>query len=704
MSICPSQQRRALVVDDDQATRLPAVGILKKLGVEATEARSGEHALQLFAEHPAQLVLLDVEMPGINGFETCQTLRSHPSGAHIPIVMMTSHDDVASVKRAFEVGATDFVMKPINWIILEQRIGYVLRAGDNARLLLEKSAGLDLAQQIASLGSFVWDTDAGTVSGSAEFRKLYSLSENASPVPIADLLDRVHERDRTQVEAALTRAAQCTTPISLDHRLSRDRTTERTYRLEVRPRSTLPGDLHLLDGISQDISRQRQAEEKIRRLAFHDSLTGVGNLASFHDKLKDSLERARRDSSIAGLMFLDLDRFKRINDTYGHRAGDLALQQVAHRLQRATRSSDFLARASEGKPLGDVSRMGGDEFTVILPTIRSAGDAQLIANRLITEIGRPIDIEAGKVQVGVSIGIAIFPDDGVDTDTLLRAADAAMYHAKDVSGDAFRYYDDSMNSDAAERMRIESRLRVAIPKGAIEIHYQPILSLRTGSIIGVEALARWFDDELGFVAPGRFIPVAEECGLIDLLSEQVLQKSCSALAHWDSLGVDPLTMSINLSPRQLVDRDLAPRIEKALAEHRLAPDRLQLEITESAIVRDEKAVKRTLASLHELGVHIALDDFGTGYSSLIHLKELPVDVIKIDRSFVSSATEDANSAALTRAVVAMGKALGLQTIAEGVETEAQRDFLVDCACDSEQGFRFSPAVPADQLLEFLGGF
>ncbi len=695
--------RTALVVDDDRSTRLPACAVLSRLGVEAREAGSGEQALDILAIDEIDLILLDVEMPGMDGFETCLAIRNLARGAHVPIVMLTSHDEIESVRRAFEVGATDFVMKPVNWLVLEQRLGYVLRASDTARELHAKQAALDLAQDMARLGSFSWDPSSGFVTGSANFLRLYHFPQTAEGIEIEDVFERILDRDRSAVLTAFESCLAKREPISVDHRLALSGSSPRTMHIEAHALDDGDSDSLRVEGIAQDITERKEHEEQIRYLAFHDPLTGVGNLRAFRDKLSETLVLARRRDAIVALLFVDLDRFKRINDTYGHRAGDEVLREIARRLSSAVRESDVVGRLDEPTDANRISRLGGDEFTILLTELRDARDAGLVARRILAALAEPIDIDVTRVHVGASIGISIFPFDAKDEEALRRAADAAMYHAKALDDGSFQYYDESMNGDSARRMMLESRMRVALPAGQVTVHYQPKLSLQTHEITGVEALARWFDPDDGFVPPDQFIPVAEECGLITSLTELVLDKACRDVKSWHDKGLGAISLAVNLSPCQLSDADLPELIDRALERSGLDPCFLEVEITESALIRDDRTTEQILSRLAERGIRIALDDFGTGYSSLTYLKRFPVNTVKIDRSFVKDLELDASSAALARAIVLMGHALDLTTIAEGVETEAQRRMLADLCCDEEQGYRFSPPIPADQLETMLAG-
>ena len=414
-----------------------------------------------------------------------------------------------------------------------------------------------------------------------------------------------------------------------------------------------------------------------------------------------AIAQARRRTSRLGVLFLDLDHFKRINDTLGHSVGDELLRQVADRLVRTLRDSDLISRVGEDESESTVSRLGGDEFTVLLAELRDPRDLAAVASRLLAALRRPFEVRSHELVIGASIGIASWPADGDTLDALLSNADSAMYHAKANGRNGYQFYDQSMNAAAMRRLNIEARLRRALEHDELELHYQPRIELATGRITGFEALARWTDAELGVVPPGDFIPIAEQTGLIDPLGDWVMRKVCQQVCEWEqAVGALDLRVSLNVSARQF-GPELSRKVGQILAETGVNPIYLELEITESAILRDEAGVIQTLRELRWMGLSIALDDFGTGYSSLSYLRRLPVDTLKIDQSFVKSIAHSTEDAALTRSIVAMGKALGLRVVAEGVESATQRALLTEWSCDEIQGFLICRAEPPEQALARL---
>lgn len=428
-----------------------------------------------------------------------------------------------------------------------------------------------------------------------------------------------------------------------------------------------------------ELERARKLEHYV---ATHDMLTDLPNRQLFHDRLDEALANARRTRSRVALLFLDLDRFKLTNDTLGHAAGDRLLQSVAERLAQCIRTSDTVAR------------LGGDEFTAILPGIQRSQDVARVANKILDALARPFVLDGIELYITTSIGISMFPTDGVDSETLLKNADIAMYRAKANGRNNFQFYTPAMNEKALERMELEYSLRQAADREEFVLHYQPQVDVTTGRIVGMEALLRWKHPTLGMLMPSEFIPLAEETGLIVPIGEWVLRTACAQGREWLDQGLPEVGIAVNFSARQFQRQNPVKTVTRVLSETGLPPDLLELELTESAVMRDAEAASATLRQLKQLGIHLSLDDFGTGYSSLSHLKRFPLEKLKIDKLFIGSLTVDPNDRAITSAIIAMAHSLQLEPIAEGVETLAQLDALRNLKCEKMQGFLFSGAVTA----------
>jgi len=440
----------------------------------------------------------------------------------------------------------------------------------------------------------------------------------------------------------------------------------------------------------QKVTEERvQHAQKVEYLAFHDSLTDLPNRAYFSRLLTQSMLEARRYDRHFALLFLDLDRFKHINDSLGHDAGDELLQEIARRLTGGVRESDVVAR------------LGGDEFVVLLPNVSDPLLVNPVAEKILAACAKPFTLVGQEFRVTVSIGITLFPRDGDDEQTLMKNADMAMYHAKELGKNNFQFFSESLSDDSLERLTLESSLRHALERQEFRLHYQPKRNMKSGEITGVEALLRWEHPELGMILPMQFIPVAEENGLIVPIGRWVFQTACRQSVAWQAEGMPPLSMAINLSARQFIDEHLLDDIKLALEETGMSPALLELEITESMVMRDVEATVKILKELKAMGVRVAIDDFGTGYSSLSTLKQFPVDTIKIDASFIHDLTRSPEDRGLTEAIIAVGRNLSLNVIAEGVETPEQYQFLQAQSCDEFQGFYGDKALPADEFLRLV---
>jgi diguanylate cyclase (GGDEF)-like protein len=455
----------------------------------------------------------------------------------------------------------------------------------------------------------------------------------------------------------------------------------------------------LADQVAVALANARMLEQ-VRSLAYYDSLTGLPNRLSYKERLAQALESARLTGRLVAAFFIDLDHFSRINDTLGHEAGDHLLQQVALRLRASCRDREDEVGPAQEALAADVARLGGDEFTVIIPGLAQPKDAAKLARRILSSLAHPFRVAGQEIFVNASIGIAIYPDDGEDLETLLMHADTAMYKAKEHGGSSYQAYSRAMNASALQRLTLENALRRAVERSEFELFYQPIVSARTGTPVGAEALIRWRHPELGILLPSEFIPLAEENGLIIPLGEWVLQRACAQNREWQEAGLPPIRVAVNLSSRQL-RRTLPEIVGRILQRTGLEPRFLGLELTESLLVNHQKEDTDTLHALRAMGLHLAVDDFGTGYSSFSYLKHLPLDALKIDRSFVRELTISPDDAAITTAIIAMAHALGLTVVGEGIETEAQRDVLREQGCDTMQGYLFSRPIAADELAALL---
>jgi diguanylate cyclase (GGDEF)-like protein len=449
----------------------------------------------------------------------------------------------------------------------------------------------------------------------------------------------------------------------------------------------------------QDITERKRAEEQVRFLAYHDGLTGLMNRNAFMEHLDRTLRLAIRHDRPGALLFIDLDNFKRINDTLGHAAGDAVLQGAADRLEQCFRQTDYVARPDTRRDR--VSRLGGDEFTVLLTEVSRPDDAARVARRMIDAMREPFVVHRNELLIGTSIGIAVYPSDGEDASTLLRKADAAMYQAKQQGRNNYQFFTETISQSASRRLTLERKLSRAFENGELGVYYQPQIDIEDGSITGVEALLRWNEAELGAISPAEFIPVAEDTGLIMPIGQWVLETACEQAREWSEAGLPAVRMAVNISPHQFRNENLIQTVNQLLWDTGLEACKLDLEITESAFMQDQKAAVAVAKELKRLGVSISLDDFGTGYSSLSYLRHFPVDSLKIDRSFVRDIVLDPEVAAITAAIISMAKAMRLRIVAEGVEKEKQRELLRERGCREVQGYLYSPPVTSESMEELL---
>ncbi|MBC2695791.1 MAG: EAL domain-containing protein [Desulfobacteraceae bacterium] len=696
------KQPVVLVVDDDIAVRLLICESLEQAGMIVKEAENGLEALSVFKRVRPDIVMMDVKMPKMDGFTACERLRQLPGGDEVSIVMVTGLDDVKSIQQAYDAGATDFITKPVNWSILNHRVRYLLRAREAFRDLCRSEDRLTQAQRVANLGNWEWNIVDNKLDWSGEIYSIFGLEPQAFGRTYEAFLRLVHPEDRGYIENAVDRALHENKPYSIDHRIILPDKTERTVHERAQVIFDETGKPVKMHGIVQDITKHKKTEAKIRFLAYYDVLTGLPNRQLFKEYSIRAIRMAQRDGTKLAIIFMDLDHFKRINDTLGHNAGDKLLEKISENMMVVIRASDIVTRIdNESRSKTSLSRLGGDEFTILLPDLTEIQQAATVAKRIIKCLSLPVKVAGRELYVTGSIGIAVYPDDGEDIDTLLKNADTAMYHAKDAGRNNFQFYAKYMNELTLSRLNMEAELKKALERNEFILYYQPQVEVATSTIVGVEALIRWEHPESGIVSPAEFIPIAEETGLIIPIGEWVLQTACPQMAVWHKAGFNSLRIGINLSSNQFRQGDIVKSIKNILATTGLDPQHLELEITESIIMHDVEEAIATLWKLKEMGLNLSIDDFGTGYSSMNYLKRFPLDTLKIDQSFIKDIMMDPNDQAITKATIGLARGLGLTTIAEGVETEEQLTFLRKQGCDQIQGYFFSKPVPTEKVEQLF---
>ncbi len=691
-----------LVADDEATQRLLTKQALIAAGFDVVEAHNGEVALDVYEQQRPDLILLDVKMPKIDGFTVCARIRKMVDGTEVPIIMVTGLDDIESLERSYQSGATDFITKPVVWETLSHRVRYLLRAGNAIRSLRRSETRLMQAQQVAKMGSWDWDIVRDQVQWSNEIFRLFPIQREALDASFQSFLSFIHPDDRQRVNTAVDDALANKAPYLVEHRIINDDGSEISVEQQaevVFGENETP--LRMI-GTIQDISDRKRTEKQIHQLAYYDTLTGLPNRGHFRKQAERALRSAKRNGHKLALIFLDLDAFKDVNDTLGHDAGDELLCTIADYLQHSIRTSDVVTKLEpEDARQASLSRLGGDEFTILLPDLKEIEVAAKVSERILRQLRKPIKLQGQEFFITGSMGIALFPDDGISVDVLLKNADIAMYHAKQNGRNNYRFYTKHMDERVQLRLSMESKLKRALEKDELDLHYQAKVEICSGQIIGVEALLRWHNPEMGQVSPARFIPIAEETGLIVPIGEWVLSTACRQAMTWRQAGLSPGNIAINLSSHQFRRGSLIEKVTHVLASTGLDPRWLELELTESAIMENAEETIRVLNQLKKMGITLSVDDFGTGYSSMAYLKRFPLDVVKIDQSFVNDIATDVNDATIVTAIIALAHGLNLTSIAEGVETEQQLSFLRQHGCDQAQGYLINRPVPADQMEQLL---
>jgi diguanylate cyclase (GGDEF)-like protein len=677
-----------LVVDDDRLLRDIAAATLEAAGFLVRVAAGGHAAVAECGRAMPDLLIMDVDMPEGDGYQACAEIRTLPGGRDVPIVMATGHDDAASIHLAYEAGATDFVIKPINWPLLVHRVRYVLRGARTIEALRWSEQKNSALLRAIPDGILLVDRD-GTIRqwlspilGLAAPSRQGAAPEQAAPQHVREVFPA----------ASLDEALRCL-ETTLDGSASAFEFAlgepDQRRHLECR---YLPHATGQVLAIVRDITQRKLTEAHIHRLAYFDSLTGLPNREWIGDYLGRSLREAASLRGEVALLFVDLDQFKRINDTLGHGTGDALLKQVGERLTTALSES--------GLP-GQLARVGGDEFIAVLTGATRAVDAERVAERIRATLAVPFRQNGYELVVTPSIGIALFPEHGADAQTLLKNADGAMYEAKASGRNQFRLYSSVVHARAVKRLSLEMELRRAFETDALDVYYQPQYDARELKLAGAEALLRWFHPERGQIPTQDLVTVAEETGLIAEIGRWTLERVCQDLKRWRSRNLAAPAIAINVSGRDFARPDVPLRLSAVVEAARLPASLFELELTEGVLMQDVEGGQRSLQALKEFGFALAIDDFGTGYCSLNYLKRFPLDTLKIDRTFINDITRCEEDAAIVRAIIGLGHNLDLKLVAEGVETGEQLEFLRRERCDLIQGFFMSQALPAQAFERLL---
>jgi diguanylate cyclase (GGDEF)-like protein/PAS domain S-box-containing protein len=685
-----------LIVEDNATDADLAIRELRRAGIDCdTILVDNEFGLRQALDRSApDIVLSDFTLPGFSGPAALNIVRE--KCPETPFVFLSGTIGEERAIEAIKQGATDYVLKD-SPARLGTAVERALQEADSRRRRRSAEHALHETKErldsiLGLLTDVVWSASPDRasllyVNQCAESVYGYKLAQlYADP----SLLFRcIHSEDRERVDAHWA-AAVDNKRFDLEYRIIRPDGVLRCVHHRGWSVRGDDGRVWRIDGIIRDVTERRRYEAQIEYLATHDGLTDLPNRNLLNDRLGQMIARAARTEARFAVLFLDVDRFKFVNDSFGHLVGDKVLKAVAARLRGVVRTGDTVAR------------LGGDEFVVVVSDLAAAADAEAFTNKLLTEVfAVPFLVDGRKHSIEASVGVALYPGDGTTPDILLRNADAAMYRAKERGRDCVQFYTSELAAQTRQRVELEQALRLALEKRQFVLTYQPQVDLRSGRISGVEALIRWHHSDVDVVMPARFIPLAEQTGLILPIGEWVLRTACMQAHKWHRSGHPDLSIAVNVSACQLQQQSIIELVRRVLAETGLDPGRLEIELTETTLLQTSDAVARSLQQLKSMGVKLSLDDFGTGYSSLVHVKYFPIDTIKIDQSFIHDLSCGVDDTSIVKAIIAMAHSLGMRTVAEGVESEAQLEFLRANRCDAIQGHYYSPSLSAEALTALL---
>lgn len=672
-----------LVVDDESVTRMMVRRVLTDSGYAVLEAEDGQAAVEQCAASMPDLVLMDVRMPRLNGFDACREIRRLASGAHVPVFMLTALDDVVAVTLAFEAGATDFITKPINWALLSQRVRYGLRTARVEQQLRDSQTTLSRAQRIARLAPWSLDLRQGRCRLSPEMSRMLGLDGASPEVGLDELLTVLADEDRQPLCDFIDRLRAGESGHEIEVRVPGPASARRHLLLCGDVSHDENGAARAIFGIAQDVTERRDTEARLSYQAHFDVPTGLPNRVLFRDRVQTAIQAAQRGASRFAVVEVETDALRKSHAASSPALADHVLRALAQRLGSVLREGDTLCR------------LDGERFALLLGGVSGELEAGRVGRRLAEAFSVPLRVDDWEVLSQMHAGVALFPGDGRDVDTLMARAGAAVLRAREVPGAAFRFYTQDMQDRVAQVIDTQVALYRGLERGEFELHYQPLVDLSNDRVAGVEALLRWHRPNNGLQMPGAFLGILEDSGLIMDTGDWVLRSACRAMLDL------PLTLSINVSPRQFRHPNLADRLTRVLEEVRFPPNRLEVEITEQAVMADEDRALATLRAMAEAGMRIALDDYGTGFSSLQRLKTLPVHALKIDRFFVTALLTDRADATIVRSTIELCHQLGIQVVAEGVEDLATMQRLREYGCDRAQGYGISPPMAVNELANWL---
>ncbi|MDH5570298.1 MAG: EAL domain-containing protein [Gammaproteobacteria bacterium] len=678
-------QARILIVDDDLVTRLTLEKTLANSGYCVTSKSNGREGLLFSRDYKPELVLLDVMMPEIDGFEICRRIREFSSYNEIKIIMLTGLNDVSSVDMAFDAGANDFITKPINWTLLVKRVAHALREREMYFKLVEDEAKLKQSQKIARLSYWEYDPKNDSITVSGEFCK--KILNNRTVVSKEEFYDLVKDEDRGEIKSAFSDVCLNGGKYHRDCRIMDCSGNELIYQHQGEAIEDVDGLLINIIGTLQDITNEHHAAALIEYQKYYDELTNLPNKQYLYEEL-DKYIISIKESELMAILFVGVDRFKLINTSFGYKTGDEILKLVASRLHNVISGH------------GIVSRFSGDTFSIVINKIQNIDQLEAMIDDVLSTTKSVFEVDHENHYLSSSIGVVVYPLENASSETLLSYAEDAMSQAKSTGGNHYVYHSPEMNAAAKKNQTLNNLLRQGLETDRFELFYQPQIELSTGKCIGSEALIRMYDENNNIISPVEFIPVAEETGLIVELGYWIIEAVCKQINLWESMGMHGLRTGINLSARQFKDKSLISHIDRYVSAYEIPIECIDLEITESIAMDNLDQTLSVLNGFKDLGYTISMDDFGTGYSSLSSLQKMPIDILKIDRAFIKDIRANGENGEIARAILAMGRALNMRTIAEGAESNEHIEFLEANQCDEVQGFYYSPPLKIDKFNEF----
>jgi diguanylate cyclase (GGDEF)-like protein len=669
-------------------------------GLRVAVVNAPAQAREALAKASPDLVLIDADLPDGQGFTLCQELQS----GDVPVVMLVPAGHQGMIDRAYQSGAFVFEAKPLDWAVAGPRLIQVLRVNRALRRWQTEASRLEQTQRIAKVPTWHYDADHGMLRCSEELRRLYQFPPEDRAISLETYLSRVHPEDRGRVQECFQRALAQRQGYNIAYRL--ELPDGKVKFVDEQAELIPPAAGHAGQGASgnrrgvefvaavRDVSEWLGSNERIHTLANYDTVTGLPNRALFLDRLNQALAQSRRSQWQLGVVMLDMDKFRELNLTFGHTAGDRALKEVAERLKPLVRTNDTLAR------------MAGDEFCLLLVDLKSGESAAVVAEKVMAALRQPVQLGGQEVPIGASLGITVYPDDGTEAEDLMRNVESAVSSSKQAGRGVYRFYTSAMNVRAAERLTLTSSLRGALEREEFVLHYHPLVAVGPdspgrGEVAGVEALLRWQNPRQGLLGPDRFISILEETGLILAVGEWAMRHAALDVRTLAQAGAPPIRLCVNLSTRQFQRADLVASVAATLKETGLAPEHLELEITESLLMQDMEAAIGKLHALRDLGVSLSIDDFGTGFSSLSYLSRFPLTTLKIDKSFVQRILDRPNDQAIAKSIIALARSLKLRVVVEGVEAAEQLEFFRAYGCDEVQGFLFAQPMDIKELTVWM---